>query len=158
MDTGSGLSKTPAREISADEGCRSCAIVQWVADQGAVDGVPFVAEIANEGAVVLSGPQFTGFVVIPRQCVGGLEDLAPPGRALVLAALRLATLRVRNGNLGPITRTVVMNDTWASSGHVSFQVLPVDSDDETSPALWPVPPTICVTRSDTAIARAESAR
>lgn len=151
------MSQTPARGIGV-EGCRSCAIVRWAAGQGAVDGAEYVAETANDEAVVLSGAQLTGLVVIPRRCVSGLEDLAPSRRADVLAALRLATVRVRDGILGAATQTVVMNDASASTGHVSFQVMPAGSDDATSPAFWPAPSITSVTRSDTAIAQAEGAR
>jgi hypothetical protein len=127
--------------IAPAEGCRSCEIVQWVAGQSLVEGSELVGETANEDAVMLSGPQLAGLVVIPRRCVSGLEELPPLGRAHVLAAVRRATLLVRDGDEGPTTRIVATTDSSSPKGHVSFQVLPTKSAHEpTNPALWSLPP------------------
>jgi diadenosine tetraphosphate (Ap4A) HIT family hydrolase len=113
-----------------------------VASQSRVGGAAFVAKITNEDAVVLSGPQLAGLVVIPRKCVSGLEDLPSLRRAEVLAAVRRATLLVRQETQMPTSRIVAMNDSSAPAGHVSFQVLPNGADDPSDPASWSPPTTL----------------
>jgi len=94
-----------------------------------VNSIRFVAEDVDEDVVVFSGPELDGLVVVPRQHVGGLEELPDLRRARVLAALRRATRSVRERNPGSVTRVVVMTDPPASEGHVSFHVLPDSSED-----------------------------
>lgn len=131
MDRGKDLFQLPTQGIGPVQGCRSCAIVESVAGQVTVAGASYVSEAANEDAVVLRGPQFAGLVVIPRLCVSGLEQLPPLARAQVLAAVRCATLLVRQANQGSTSRIVSLTDPSAPEGHVSFQVLPNGSDDST---------------------------
>jgi hypothetical protein len=119
-----GLSQISARGVFPAEGCRSCAILQSVASRQLGEESPYVVEATNEGAVVLSGPELTGLVVLPRECVGGIEELSPPHRAEVLAAVRLATRLVREGCSGTDSRIVVKNDSSDAAGHVSFEVVP----------------------------------
>jgi diadenosine tetraphosphate (Ap4A) HIT family hydrolase len=140
VDRGDGSLRPPIEGVPSVEGCRSCAIVQWVASQGTAEGVAYVAETANEGAVVLSGPHFAGFVVIPRRCISGLEELPPLGRAHVLAAVRRAAILIRQRHRVPGSRVVARTDPSAPAGHVSFQVLPSDSEDATGPTSWSPPP------------------
>jgi hypothetical protein len=156
VDRGSGILQLPTQGIGPAQGCWSCAIVQSAASQRTVEGADYVAETVNEDAVVLSGPQFAGLVVIPRRCVKGLDELPPLGRARVLAAVRSATVSIRQGNQGPTSRIVVLADPSAPSGHVSFQVLPNGSDDPTSPAP-PSSPSRTICRA-TAVAKADAAR
>jgi diadenosine tetraphosphate (Ap4A) HIT family hydrolase len=142
MDRLKGSLQPPIEGIAPGEGCRSCALLHGLASQNRVEGTAFVAEIANEDAVVLSGPTLAGLVVIPRKCVSGLEDLPSLRRAEVLAAVRRATLLVRQGSQMPTSRIVAMTDSSAPAGHVSFQVLPNEADDPTDPASWSPPTTL----------------
>jgi hypothetical protein len=131
VDRGNDLFQLPTRGIGPGQGCGCCAIVESVAGQRTVVGASFVSEAANEDAVVLRGPQFAGLVVIPRLCISGLEQLPPLPRAHVLAAVRRATLLVRQANQGSTTRIVSLTDPSGPEGHVSFQVLPNGSDEST---------------------------
>jgi hypothetical protein len=140
MSRGHGLLQPPAQDISPAEGCRSCAIVQWAATQSGIEGAAYVAETADEDAVVLSGSLFAGLVVIPRHCISGLEELPPLPRAHVLAAVRRATVLVGQKNRGTTSRIVALIDSSTPAGHVSFQILSNGSDNPTSPATWSVPP------------------
>ena len=89
----------------------------------------YVAEDVDEDVVVISGPELDGLVVVPRQHIGGLEELSDLRRAHVLAALRRATQSVRDRNPGSVTRVLVMTGPPASEGHVCFHVLPNGSED-----------------------------
>jgi diadenosine tetraphosphate (Ap4A) HIT family hydrolase len=131
---GSDLFRLPTQDIGPGQGCWSCAIVESVASHRTVAGASYVADAANEDAVVLGGPQFAGLVVIPKLCISGLEQLPPLSRARVLAAVRRATLLVRQANQGSTSRIVSLTDPSAPGGHVSFQVLPNSSGGSTDPA------------------------
>jgi hypothetical protein len=155
VDRGSGVLQLPTQGIAPTQGCLSCAIVHSVTRQRMVGGAAYVVEIANEDAVVLRSPQCAGLVVIPRRCISGLGDLPPLGQANVLAAVRSATLLVRQGNQEPTSRIVALTDSSTSSGHVSFQVFPSGSDDVTSPARPSLPRANC---RATAVAKADGAR
>jgi len=89
----------------------------------------YVAEDIAEDIVVISCPGLDGLVVVPRQHIGGLEELSALRRAHVLAAIRRATRSVLERNPGSETRVVVMTDPPASEGHACFHVLPSGSED-----------------------------
>jgi hypothetical protein len=127
VDQGQGSSRLPSRGLMLAGNCRSCSMTQRVADCGMGNVTDFVAEDVDEDAVVLSGPEFDGLVVVPCQHIGGLGELSDPARAHVLAAIRRAIRSVRAGNPGLATRLVVVTDA-ASEGHVCFHVLPGSSD------------------------------
>ena len=155
VDRGSEVLQLPIQGISPAGGCKSCAIVQWVDSLSTLAGAAYNAETDNEDAVVVVDHQHAGLVVIPRQCVSGLEELPPLGRARVLAALRRATLLIRNENPGTTSRIVATTDSSAPAGHVSFQVLPNGSDEQTMPEMLSIPSANCRT---TAVAHADAAR
>jgi diadenosine tetraphosphate (Ap4A) HIT family hydrolase len=156
VDRGSGLFQFPTQGIAPAQGCWSCAIVQSVANQRTVAGASYVTEAANEDVVVLRGPEFAGLVVIPRLCISGLEQLPALDRARVLAAVRRATLLVRQANQGSTSRIVALTDQSAPEGHVSFQVLPNGSDDSTGHT--PSSFSRASSRRTTAVAKAGVAR
>ena len=131
VDKGQGP-QFPGPDITLAAGCDSCAIAQGVAGQRTRSVATYVAEDVAEDAVVVSGPELDGLVVVPRQHIGGLEELPEVRRARVLAALRRATQSVRERNPGSATRVVVMTVPPASEGHVCFHVLPNDSEDPDS--------------------------
>ncbi len=129
MDQGQGLSRLPGQGVTVAGECDSCAIARWVAGDTTRSGATYIAEDVDEDVVVVSGPELDGLVVMPRQHVGGLEQLSDLRRAHVLAALRRATRSVRDRNPGSVTRVVVMTGPPASEGHVCFHVLPNGSED-----------------------------
>ena len=133
VDRGSRFLQIPWQGDAPADGCRSCAIVQSVARQSPEE-TAFIVESANEDAVVLRGPQLDGLVVVPRRCVSGLQELPVIGRGHVLAAVRLATLLVRDENLGSTSRIEVMRDLSAPARHVSYQVVPEGWDSPTRAA------------------------
>jgi hypothetical protein len=134
VDQGRDLSRLPGQRFALAGECRSCVIAQWVADHSMRDLGTFVAEDVDEDVVVFSGPELDGLVVVPRQHIGGLEELPDLRRARVLAALQRATRSVRERNPGSVTRVVVMTDPPASERHVSFHVLPDSPEDPDDPA------------------------
>lgn len=107
--------------------CRSCAIAQSVAGGGTSGEDSYVAVDIDPDAVVVRGPDFAGFLVVPRQHVSGLEKLPVPPRAHVLAALQRATRLVLERNPGLATRVVVLTDPPASEDHPCYNVLPCGS-------------------------------
>jgi hypothetical protein len=130
VERGSSFLQIPWQGDAHTDGCRSCAIVRSVARQSPEE-TTFIVESANDGAVVLRGPELAGVVVVPRRCVSGLQDLPIPGRGDVLAAVRLATLLVREENPETASRIEVMRDMSSPSGHVSYQVVVESSDSPT---------------------------
>jgi len=126
VDHGHDRPQTPNEGVRAlpAEPCQTCAVAHKVAGQSTNSGAACVAKVVDEDAVVMSGPQLGGLIVLPRRHVSGLEELPPPRRARVLAALRHATRLVRDANQGAASRVVVMTDPPASVGHVCFHVLP----------------------------------
>jgi diadenosine tetraphosphate (Ap4A) HIT family hydrolase len=131
VDKGQRLSRLPSEGVTLSGECQSCAIAQSVAGDGARSAAgAYVVEDVYEDVVVISGPELDGLVVVPRQHIGGLEELSDLPRAHVLAALRRATQSVRDRNPGSVTRVVVMNCPPASEGHVCFHVLPNGSEDD----------------------------
>ena len=129
MDQGQGLSRLPGQGVTLAGECDSCAIAKWAAGEMTQSVAAYTAEDVDEDVVVISGPELVGLVVVPRQHVGGLEELSDLRRAHVLAALRRATRSVRDKNPGSVTRVVVMTGPPASEGHVCFHVLPIGSED-----------------------------
>jgi hypothetical protein len=135
VDQGQGLSRLPGQRIRLAAECDSCALGRWAAGQSTGGVASYVAEDIDEDVVVISGPELDGLVVVPRQHVGGLEELPDLARAHVLAAMRRATQWVGERNPGTMTRIVVMTGPPASEGHVCFHVRPegsVDPADTTS--------------------------
>jgi hypothetical protein len=129
-DVERGFLHIPWQDDAHTDGCRTCAIVRSVARQSPEE-TTFIVESTNDGAVVLRGPQLAGVVVVPRQCVSGLQDLPVLGRGHVLAAVRVATLLIREENLDSAGRIEVMRDMSSPSGHVSYQVVADSSDSPT---------------------------
>ena len=120
-------SQSPAEQASeSEEGCEACAVVR----SGVACGVGSWltgAEVAVESdVVVISGPRITGRVIVPYQHIGALDELPPPGRAHVLAAVRRAVTIVSAGDAQTQARVILSTDSPASSSHVSFHVLPPD--------------------------------
>jgi diadenosine tetraphosphate (Ap4A) HIT family hydrolase len=132
VDQGQDVSRFPGQDITLAAECDSCAIARGVASQRTQGVATYVAEDVAEDAVVISGPELDGLVVVPRQHIGGLQELPDVRRARVLAALRRATQSVRERNPGSATSVVVMTGPPASEGHVCFHVLPDDSEDPDS--------------------------
>ena len=116
-------SRTPGQRALERE-CRTCVVTQLVADHGALGAPPFLAEDVEDDIMTISGPALDGLLVIPRQHVAGLEELAPRHRAHVLAALRRALQKVQERNPESVPRVVVPTDPPASEAHVCFQVVP----------------------------------
>lgn len=115
--------------MTPTEGCSTCELAKVLAQTGRPTD-PYVAEEVDVDAAVISGKELEGLVVIPRQHVGGLEELSIDRRAHVLASLRRATLWVQEKNPGSATEVVVKFDPPASAGHVCFHVLTRRSDDQ----------------------------
>ena len=130
VNRGSRFLQIPWQSDAPADGCRSCAIIQSVARQSPEE-TAFIVESANDGAVVLRGPELAGLVVVPRRCVSGIQELPVIGRGHVLAAVRLATLLVRSENLGSTSRIEVVRNLSAPASHVSYQVVPESSDSPT---------------------------
>jgi hypothetical protein len=88
-------------------------------------GAVYVAEDVDEDVVTVSGAEFDGLVVIPRQHVGGLEELPLARRGTALAALRRARRLLCDRYPDASSQVVVMTDPPATEGHACFAVLPV---------------------------------
>jgi hypothetical protein len=128
VNQGHGLSRLPPDGITLEGDCRSCAIAQSVAGHSTQRLDAYVTEDVDEDVIVISVPELDGLVVVPRQHVGGLEELPVLRRAHVLAALRRATRSVLETYPVTATSVVVMTDPPASEGHACFHVLPSGSD------------------------------
>ena len=123
------LSGLPGESNTLALQCRSCAIAQRAVGQGTRSVTRYVTEDVDEDVVVISGPELDGLLVVPRQHIGGFEELSVPGRGHLLAALRRAAQLVQERNSGSATRVVVMTVPPASEGHVCFHVVPSASED-----------------------------
>ena len=77
-----------------------------------------MTEDVDQDVVVISGPELEGLLVVPRQHIGGLDQLSAPDRGRLLAALRRAARLVQERNPGSATKVVVMTVPPASEGHV----------------------------------------
>jgi hypothetical protein len=124
VDQGHRVARLADSGIVPPRECRSCAVTRWATGDRAQVVSAYVAEDIDENVVVISGSDFEGLVVVPRQHLGGLEELPVHRRADVLAALRRATRSVLERNPGTSTQVVVLTDPPASEGHACFQVLP----------------------------------
>jgi diadenosine tetraphosphate (Ap4A) HIT family hydrolase len=110
-----------ADQHSSDtERCEACAIARSGTDGRVSSWLAGATVTVDTDVVVISGPHIAGRVIVPRQHIGGLEELPLPRRAQVLAAIRRAAAMV-----GPAT-VVVSTDSPASASHVCFHVLPSD--------------------------------
>jgi hypothetical protein len=107
--------------------CDCCAMAQLATDFGATGEV---SEDVDRDVVVISGSGLEGVVVIPRQHIGGLEDLPAAHRAGVLATLRRVTQSLQERNPGTAARIVALTDSPASKGHVCFQVVTTGSEED----------------------------
>jgi hypothetical protein len=126
LDEGQGWS-VHGQDTLAGE-CRSCVIAQRLTGERTRSVAPCVAE-DDDDVVVISEPGLDGLVVIPRQHIGGLDDLSVLGRAHLLAALRRVTQSVQERNPGSATRIVIMTHPPATKGHMCFYVAPSDSEE-----------------------------
>ncbi len=118
LDQGHSWSRISGQVTVAGE-CRACAIAQRVADSDLRPRISYDDDVV----VVISLPELVGPVVVPRQHVGGLEELSVARRARVLAALWRVTQSVREENPGAAARIVALTDLPESAGHVCFQVV-----------------------------------
>ena len=117
-----------ADQHSADaERCEACAVARSGAARGVGPWLAGATVTVEADVVVISGPRIAGRVIVPRQHVGGLEELPLPRRAQVLAAIRRAAGVVGAGEPRSPVRVVVSTDSPASASHVCFHVLPPDS-------------------------------
>ena len=116
-----------ADQHSSDaERCEACAVVR---SGGAGNVVPWLAGATvtvDTDVAVIIGPGIAGQVIVPRQHIGGLEELSLARRAQVLAAIRRAAAVVGAGEPRSPARVVVSTDSPASVSHVCFHVLPSD--------------------------------
>lgn len=120
MDHGERLSLLPVQSSSSRERCRSCGMAQPAAGRVDVD--------VDDDVVVMKGPDFKGFVVVPRLHVKGLEELSISCRANVLAAVQRAARAVREENPRSTAQIVVVTDLVRSEGHMCIRVLPSVAD------------------------------
>ena len=128
VDRGSSFLQIPwPGEAFADE-CQSCAIVRSLAGPSPAEESTFIVEGDNDAALVLRQHDLAGLVVVTRRCVSGLQELPVVGRGHVLAAVRMATLLVRNEYLGCTSRIEVIRDASTPACHVSYRVVPDRSD------------------------------
>jgi hypothetical protein len=122
LDEGYLWSSVSRQGIVTSE-CHFCAMAQLMGDRCAPSTPRSVAEDGDEDVMVVSGSGHDGLMVIPREHVGGLEELAVSHRAHVLAALRRVTQSIQDRNPGTAARIVVLIDPPDSAGHVCFRVL-----------------------------------
>jgi hypothetical protein len=116
-----------ADERSSDaERCEACAVARSGAAGGVGSWLAGATVTVDTDVVVISGPRIAGQVIVPRQHIGGLEELSLPRRAQVLAAIRRAAAVVGTGEPRSPARVVVSTDSPASASHVCFHVLPSD--------------------------------
>ena len=108
VDRGSGLFQLPTRGSGPGRDAGVAQSVESVAGQRTVVWAPLsFSEAANEDAVVVRGPQFAGLVVISQALHKRARTTCPLfPRAHVLAAVRRATLLVRQANQGSTSRIV----------------------------------------------------
>ena len=129
MDHGESLSLLPVPGGTRRGQCWSCATAQRTADRR----TGRVADQVDDDVVVMSEPEFKGFIVVPRVHVTGLEELSISGRASILAAVQRAARAVREENPWSAPRIVVLTDLPASEGHMCIHVLPGEGDNAMVP-------------------------
>jgi hypothetical protein len=116
-----------AGQRSSDaERCEACAVARSGAAGGVGSWLAGATVTVDTDVVVISGPRIAGQVIVPRQHIGGLEELPPPRRAQVLAAIRRAAAAVGTEEPRSPARVVVSTGPPASASHVCFHVLPSD--------------------------------
>jgi hypothetical protein len=108
------------------ERCEACAVARSGAACGVGSWLAGATVTVDTDVVVISGPRIAGRVIVPRQHIGGLEELPLPRRAQVLAAIRRAAGVVGTKEPRSPARVVVSTDSPASESHVCFHVLPPD--------------------------------
>jgi hypothetical protein len=112
----------------ADEGpsdaepCEACDVARSGVAGGTGSSLADATVTVGTDVVVISGPPIGGQLIVPRQHIGGLEELSLPQRAQVLAAIRRATAAVGAGEHEPAPRVLVSTDSPASASHVCFLV------------------------------------
>ncbi len=121
-----GSPQAPDRHSSDAERCEACAVARSGAAGGIGSWLAGATVTVGTDVVVISGPRIAGQLIVPRQHIGGLEELPLPRRAQVLAAIRRAAAAVGAGEPQSPSRVVVSTDSPASASHVCFQVLPSD--------------------------------
>ena len=107
------------------EPCEACELVRSESSRGTSTWLTGTTVVAQADVLVISGPGIAGQIVLPRDHVGSLEELAIPRRAQVLAAIRAATTTVAPKGSEP-ARVVASKDPPASASHLCFRVLPPD--------------------------------
>jgi hypothetical protein len=127
MGIGNGVSRFSVRETGPAGHCALCATARQAADRSSTGAADTVGS-GDQDVCVVSGPALGGLLVVPCSHVSGLEELSIPQRAKVLAAVRRATLSVRNENPWSEPRIVVRTDLPASEGHMCLEVLPCFPD------------------------------
>jgi hypothetical protein len=114
-----------ADQHSSDaERCEACAVARSGAAGGVGAWLAGAMVTVDTDVVVISGPPIAGQLIVPRQHIGGLEELSLPRRAQVLAAIRRAAAAVGTGGPRSPARVVASTDSPASASHVCFHVLP----------------------------------
>jgi hypothetical protein len=108
------------------EQCEACAVARSGAAGGVGSWLVGATVTVDTDVVVISGPRIAGQVIVPRQHIGGLEELSLPRRAQVLAAIRRAAAVVGTGEPRSPAGVVVSTDSPASASHVCFHVMPSD--------------------------------
>jgi hypothetical protein len=116
-----------ADEHSSDaDPCEACAVARSGAAGGTGSWLEGATVTTGTDVVEIIGPLIAGRLIVPREHVGGLEELPLPRRAQVLAAIRRAAAAVSTGEPPPPPQVVVSTDSPASASHVCFLVLPAD--------------------------------
>jgi hypothetical protein len=126
VQQGVGSPQPVDRHSSDAEQCEACAVARSGAACDLGSWLAGATVTVDTDVVVISGPRIAGQVIVPRQHIGGLEELPLPRRAQVLAAIRRAAAVVGTRELRSPTRVVVSTDSPASASHVCFHVLPPD--------------------------------
>lgn len=121
MDDGESLWLLPVQSSSSGGQCRACEVAQRAAGR--------MADDVNDDVVVMNGPEYKGFVVVPCLHVKGLEELSISCRATTLAAVQRAARAVKEENSCSTAQIVVLTDLPASEGHMCIRVLPGGADD-----------------------------
>jgi hypothetical protein len=120
-------SPQPVDQPSAHaERCEACDVVRSGVPCGVGTSLAGAEATVDSDVVVIRGPHITGLLVIPCQHVGGLEELLPPARAHVLAAIRRAVTAVAAAECPSPARVLVSTESPASSTHLCFHVVPPD--------------------------------
>ena len=116
-----------ADQHSSDaERCEACAVARSGTAGGIGAWLAGATVTVGTDVVVISGPRIAGQLIVPRQHIGGLEELSLPRRGQVLAAISRAATAVGAAEPPSPPQVVVSTDSPASASHVCFHVLPSD--------------------------------